>query len=248
MESRQALKQSINLDDCPIVLYEDLPQILPNFDKMDSKYTTFLIDAIFSENTKTVEDSLEVVKKFLIQVKDLEQVKSFVVNTAFIIYDSYKKIIDYTLPSDMHDSFHKLVSKCENANECFELLSEISKSMADKIFMYNNDQIKFKLIAATEFIENNYEKQINRNDIAEHIGLSNCYVSSLFKKELNTTITEYIANVRIEAAKRMLKEGKKKIYEIATETGFSDVYYFSKIFKKITGENPSDWRAHNLEV
>lgn len=57
---------------------------------------------------------------------------------------------------------------------------------------------------------------------------------------------EYITRVRIDEAKRLLKETDEKIYQIAAKVGFEDAYYFSKIFKNVAGVSPKEWRINEL--
>lgn len=53
---------------------------------------------------------------------------------------------------------------------------------------------------------------------------------------------EYITETRIAAAKRLLEKGDKKVYEIAQELGFESSFYFSKVFKKVTGLSPREYQ------
>ena len=64
----------------------------------------------------------------------------------------------------------------------------------------------------------------------------------LFKKYEGIGISEYVTQQKIQLSKELLKEGKMKIYEIADLLGFESAFYFSKVFKKVTGLSPKDYR------
>jgi len=67
----------------------------------------------------------------------------------------------------------------------------------------------------------------------------------LFKSELGKTINECVTEYRIEAAKKMLKNPKYKMLEISQKVGYKNDKYFTRVFKKVTGMNPSDYARIN---
>lgn len=73
-------------------------------------------------------------------------------------------------------------------------------------------------------------------------GISPNYLSQLFKKHMNVGISEYITSQKIDESRKLLKETNLKIYEISDQLGFESSFYFSKVFKKITGLSPKDFR------
>ena len=78
--------------------------------------------------------------------------------------------------------------------------------------------------------------------ISDQIGLTPNYISQIFKKETGLTITKYITETRINAAKELLKDSNFKVFEVAEMVGFDNSYYFSTVFKKVTGIHPSKFR------
>ena len=97
--------------------------------------------------------------------------------------------------------------------------------------------------AALEIIrENLSDPDLSLRSVAEKVGLSEAYFSSLFHAEIQIPFRKYLTNIRIEEAKYLLEQGDYKIWDIASRTGFSDEGYFSKVFKKMTDVSPKDWR------
>lgn len=72
--------------------------------------------------------------------------------------------------------------------------------------------------------------------------MSVSYLCVFFKKYTKKTLNDYLTEVRIANAKILLKDNRKKLYEIATSVGFTDANYFSTLFKKITGMTPSEYK------
>ena len=97
------------------------------------------------------------------------------------------------------------------------------------------------ILKAKRFIEENYADQnTTLTTVAEAVCLSPNHFSTIFSQECKTTFIEYLTNVRLENAKRLMRETDMKGYDIAYECGFSDPHYFSYIFKKNTGLSPRE--------
>ena len=99
------------------------------------------------------------------------------------------------------------------------------------------------ILKAKHFIEENYANpNTTLSTVAEAVCLSPNHFSTIFSQECRTTFIEYLTNVRIENAKRLLRETEMKGYDIAYDCGFSDPHYFSYIFKKNTGLSPREYK------
>ena len=93
--------------------------------------------------------------------------------------------------------------------------------------------------AAKEYIDANYaDGGISVADISEKLGVNQTYLRKMFKSEMDMTLTEYITSVRLEEAKRLLTTTDEKLTTIAEMVGYSDVSYFSNVFKKHFGVSP----------
>ena len=92
-----------------------------------------------------------------------------------------------------------------------------------------------------QYIEQNYMKQISLQSLADYLDLTPFYVSRLVKEEFSQTFTELLVQYRMEQAKKYLRQDCK-IKEAALLSGFGDVNYFSKVFKKMTGLSPKEYQ------
>ena len=123
------------------------------------------------------------------------------------------------------------------------LIQWISDQADELIHMEENLYSKNRKIAmeTAKYIENNYSRDISTDSIAEYLHISNGYLRSIFKKEFHCTVSEYLVKVRLNAAKHLLLEKEKKIYEIAALCGFQTSQYFSATFKSVVGVSPKEF-------
>jgi len=98
------------------------------------------------------------------------------------------------------------------------------------------------------YIHNNYTKDIMVGDLAKKYAVNPDYLSSLFKQETGKNIIRYLTEIRIEGACRLLKETQTKIADISYSLGYNDRQYFNRVFKKITGMSPTDYRSAKADV
>ncbi len=95
---------------------------------------------------------------------------------------------------------------------------------------------------ARTYIEENYSKNISLDDVSRYVDISPYYFSKLFKEETGENFIEYLTNIRIEKAKKMLSNREISIKNIGIDIGYSDPNYFSRIFKKQVGITPTEYR------
>lgn len=98
---------------------------------------------------------------------------------------------------------------------------------------------------AKRYIHEHYTEKMTLSDIADHLKISPGYLSTSFSNYMNRTVSDYIAEVKIEHAKELIDSGEYLIYEIANQLGFENAYYFSKVFKKVTGMSPKNYECRH---
>ncbi|MBI9102456.1 MAG: response regulator [Spirochaetales bacterium] len=100
------------------------------------------------------------------------------------------------------------------------------------------DKQDFYVGKAIEYIGENYRNDISLRDAAEKIGITESYLSRLFRIKTNYSFLEYLRFLRLKKALELLRDKGKRINEIGRETGFRDMSYFSRIFRKYIGVSP----------
>ncbi|MDK2880280.1 MAG: two-component system, response regulator YesN [Clostridia bacterium] len=115
--------------------------------------------------------------------------------------------------------------------------------MAKKNSGERDDLIK----RVVDYIDKNYSSpNLSVREIAKAAYISPAYLGQLFKKRMGCSLTEHINRVRVEQAKHLLRQQDLTIESIAVQTGFKDRSYFCRIFKKITGMSPNEYRKRNF--
>jgi YesN/AraC family two-component response regulator len=99
------------------------------------------------------------------------------------------------------------------------------------------------VIKAFRYMDENYASNISTIDIAEHVRLSRSYISDLYGKETDESLSEALTRIRINKAKAMLRKSELKIYEIAEAVGFLDAKVFAKAFKRLEGCTPREFEV-----
>lgn len=99
-----------------------------------------------------------------------------------------------------------------------------------------------------KYILDHTDERMTLNEISALFGLSPNYLSAVFKKTCGVGFSEYINQVKVSRAKTMLLEQDMKVYEVADRLGFESAFYFSKVFKKITGVSPREFVQQSLNA
>ena len=85
-------------------------------------------------------------------------------------------------------------------------------------------------------------EQVRLSEVSELVYMNPSYFSTLFKKETGISFSDYLTERRMEAAKRLLRESRYSVREIAERVGYVETAYFSRLFKKQVGLKPSQYR------
>jgi YesN/AraC family two-component response regulator len=98
------------------------------------------------------------------------------------------------------------------------------------------------------FANNNFNMPITIKDLSIHLNMSKGYLVQVIKRELKTTFTDYLNEMRVKKAKELLERTNKPISEVTFLVGLTDQGYFSKMFKKFTGLTPSKYKNNIQSV
>lgn len=93
-----------------------------------------------------------------------------------------------------------------------------------------------------EYVRNNYMKEISMQDAARMMNYSDAYFCKLFKQCFDQNFTSYLTNFRVNEAKRLLMNQNVSVKDVGMQVGYYDSNYFAKVFKRITGMIPSEYR------
>lgn len=122
------------------------------------------------------------------------------------------------------------------------ILIIISRSYKNAKFSQKEKQNYQRLLQAIKYVDTHFKDDITLDDIAQKVGYSRCYFSSIFKKCMGMSIWDYICLKRIEEALSQIKTTEKNITDIALDCGFNNAVNFNKLFKKYTNVTPNFFR------
>jgi len=175
----------------------------------------------------------------------------FKVFASYILVDlifAVSKLIE-KLGGDIKELYPEIVQRSfvDQAVEKEEEFEEKLSNVLNFALKFRDSKMTGKyadvILKAKHFIEENYADQnTTLTSVAQAVCLSPNHFSAIFSQECKTTFIEYLTNVRIENAKRLIRETDRKGYDIAYDCGFSDPHYFSYIFKKNTGLSPREYK------
>ena len=160
-----------------------------------------------------------------------------IILTAYGTFEYARKALDYGVTGYLLKPINEAELK-ELINKAIYNISQNSKQ-ADHINAVN---YSLPVRLACEYIEKNFQENINLNKISNYVSLSKNYFCNIFKKETGITIWDYLIRIRMEEAKKMLLETEQKTYEISERVGYDDPSYFGRLFKKYTGFTPIEFR------
>ncbi|TFH41594.1 MAG: helix-turn-helix domain-containing protein, partial [Chrysiogenales bacterium] len=121
---------------------------------------------------------------------------------------------------------HEMLRKAGNENK------RPRKSKADQA----------NLSAALDYLVRHYSEEVTRDDLADDLGLSPDYVGKLLKTHTGKTIREQLNEIRVKQAMEMLADPDRKIIEIAMKVGFDSMRTFYRVFFRVTGMTPTEYR------
>ncbi len=129
--------------------------------------------------------------------------------------------------------------------ECISLLYRVyAEIVRNESAVYIPSAYRVRLEGAVQFIADNFaDETLSVQTVAEHTGMSETHFRRLFKDAYHLSPVKYLTLMRINRAKELIRYTAYQFSQIAVETGFSNVYYFSRIFKKEVGITPTEYRA-----
>lgn len=142
----------------------------------------------------------------------------------------------------MSSSFVRQIENIRTVEQIFRLQTEMIRSYCLLVKRHSLKGYSYLIGKTITLITYDLSADLTLSALAKQLNVNPSYLSALFKKECGCTLTEYVNNKRIEYSLTLLRKTDKLVYQIAYDCGFQDTNYFIKLFKKITGQTPSQYR------
>lgn len=162
-------------------------------------------------------------------------IQQFGISKERMVFKSFSHITDFWMTSIRRVNPNNILILTESV--LLYTLSYIDQCEQEKEY-----QISPQFDAIIEYIHNNFtDPELSIAKLAGIFCYSKKYLSAIFSKKMPDKFTDYLAKIRVEHAIDLLKKEKLSVSELAAKCGFADPFYFSKIFKRITGVSPSKY-------
>ncbi len=125
-------------------------------------------------------------------------------------------------------------------------LSAVMHKFISCVFDFSEVKHRDTIFKITEFIKQRMGEKLLIAEVAEYVYLSKSHLSRIIRQELGCTFTEYVNRLRVDRSKLLLMDGRLSLAEIAGKVGFEDQSYYTKVFKRILGTTPSEYREQRL--
>lgn len=238
LEAVNAFDNYLLLDNSKIIHFSEVAQ-KEYISMLPDSYLQRLKQAIRSSDKAAVETTIkDICRKFNGENVSLYSFRVFYNDIINILLSEWKG------NTTQLDNFFNVftLSKCSNLEEFGELLCEICNMIVDG---YSGKTVDMSSVVerAISYMRENYsDSELTMNSLAEYIGVSSVTLSVEFKNEMDVRPSDYLANLRMEKAKELLKNSDRLIREIRTEVGYENDRVFMRRFKNYTGMTPSEYR------
>ena len=106
------------------------------------------------------------------------------------------------------------------------------------------DPVEHRMMQIRTYVSCNATREITLQEVAAHVGMNVSAFCTFFKRQTAQTFVDYLNKYRLDIACHLLEEGKLSVSEVCFASGFNNPAYFSRLFKKMYGVPPSDYRGH----
>lgn len=207
-----------------------------------------LLLLVHNGNTLGAQDEARLLMELLLTDygESTSQIKGKVLDLTFQAQREVKGEREYAenLPEHMecYDEINQIKGAQELKQWFLEKISVLCSSRKDEM----GDHSQGVVSDAKRYIEQNFHRDISLEEVSRNVNISPYYFSKVFKEETQMNFIEYVTGMRIEKAKLLLSDGQMNIKEVCRETGYGDPNYFSRIFKKMVGVTPTEYREKML--
>ncbi len=141
--------------------------------------------------------------------------------------------------------FHTRVLSREQYEAMVRLVSIFGQHLSivgNQILVQDRNAEPPAVVRAKQFIAQHQDENLSLGQVAKAVNTSSFYFCKLFKKATGLNFTDYVSRVRIEKAKNMLLNPNARISEVAFAVGFQSLTHFNRVFRKVLGESPTEYR------
>lgn len=191
----------------------------------------------------------EILDGFFAATKSAEAVKLAVTETLLtVLRIAYETGVYSSEVLDLSAEWVQAALRSSGASELRQIVRKALEQIIDALHMTTSDRRLTLLRRAIDHINENYSRELTLKEVARIVWLSPAYLSHLFSKELGWSFIEYLTKVRVDRARELLLGTSLNVSEVASEVGYRDASYFSRVFRSATGQSPTEFRLGNPKL
>jgi len=142
----------------------------------------------------------------------------------------------------LNHNFYQQAAVTANIDELCFLLTELMNKYIDSLFSFSSIKYTDVVSKAKHYMRRNFQRKITLDEVAKHVFLTPTYFSKIFKQETGQSFNTHLNDLRIGKSKQLLLGSELRLVDIANFSGFEDQSYFTKVFKRMTGLSPSEYK------
>ncbi|MEK5436651.1 MULTISPECIES: response regulator transcription factor [Paenibacillus] len=144
------------------------------------------------------------------------------------------------------DSFESDISQAESMEGLSLSIEQAMQEAINLLYQVKSNIYRKEVLRITEILQENVENKITLDRLAQEVNMNVNYLCRVFKQDTGRSIVQYMNELKINKAIELLKLPDTRIKEVASQVGIDDPFYFNRVFKKIVGLSPSDFRKKLL--
>ena len=243
----------MNKTDIRLLIAEDETRVRESISAYIQKNAPYIKDIYCAENG---QQALDIIFRYrphimLLDIKMPLKSGIVVMREAFVVGALPKTIImsvhaefEYAQLALRYGAVDYLLKPCRSTDILRAVENAVKRVLGEETPQESEREVTGNrfIDAALDYMNRQYPDELTLAVVAEHVGLSPNYLSMLFGKTLGCGFIDCLNRIRVDRACDYFADNRMKTYEVAYKVGYSDEKYFSSVFKKIMGINPSEYR------
>lgn len=223
--------------------YEDVQALAINYIKLEQSFFELLMEHVIENQTDAIIESIDqMINEFQTNMFARDAVKTTINRCVHEVIRLIK-----TREGDEHELSNLQImlsweEKPLTLDQIKGIFSNFVLEGSAYVFKLNQEMIKGSIYKVKEYIETSYDENLTLKSIADKFYMNPAYLGQLFRKTYGVYFRDYFRQVRINEAKKRLRQTDMRVYEIADDVGFENPDYFVTQFKKEVGMTPMKYR------
>lgn len=207
-----------------------------------------LIENIQRYDSGKVQESLaDIFRKAVQEGKTINEVKEACIRLISAVFSCLNEM-NVPLP-EKEFSYSDILTTIQSSHTLHYLQQYLSGFLLSISKVQSQlEQNKYSQLVkkAIEYTEKHYSEALSVKTISMELFITPNYFSQIFKSQTGDNYTDYVNKVRVHHAIALLKDPRRKVYEVAEQVGYQNYKYFNTVFKKVTGLSPKEYRNQSL--